>query len=201
TAKIFNEAGYNIFLFDSRAAGESEGEFCTHGYYEKYDLQAVIDALCEREEVDSAHIGLLGISMGGSIALQTAPIEPRIRCIIAESVYTSLNEVTGDYLKHFIGFNSKILHDTAIQVAEKEAHFQIEDIAPIEALKHINIPVLFIHGSNDELVKAKYSELLCGAYNGTRELYIVKGAGHNDLRKVGGDEYNRRRLDFFERYL
>jgi pimeloyl-ACP methyl ester carboxylesterase len=116
-------------------------------------------------------------------------------------VYTSLNEVTGDYLKHFIGFNSKIVHDTAIQVAEKEAHFHIEEIAPIEALKHIDVPVLFIHGSEDELVKAQYSEMLCGAYKGTRELYIVKGAGHNDLRKIGGEEYNRRRLDFFERYL
>lgn len=36
-AKRLHEHGYNVFLYDSRRHGDSEGKFCTYGFYEKHD--------------------------------------------------------------------------------------------------------------------------------------------------------------------
>jgi len=56
-AKLLHEQNYNILLFDSRRHGESEGEFCTYGYFEKFDLEKVIEYLLSRTDVQITKSG------------------------------------------------------------------------------------------------------------------------------------------------
>ena len=42
-AEIFYNSGYNVIIYDHAYFGESEGKFCTLGYYERADLSIVID--------------------------------------------------------------------------------------------------------------------------------------------------------------
>ena len=39
----FVPRGFDVVAYDSRAHGESEGDACTYGYYEKVDLSRVLD--------------------------------------------------------------------------------------------------------------------------------------------------------------
>jgi predicted alpha/beta-fold hydrolase len=60
------EKGIATFLFDGRAHGESEGNYCTYGFQEKYDISAIVDYL--QEENPNTPIGIWGNSLGGTTA-------------------------------------------------------------------------------------------------------------------------------------
>jgi pimeloyl-ACP methyl ester carboxylesterase len=80
-AAYFYKRGYNIFLYDSRQHGESEGYYCTYGFYEKHDVSSVITYLQSRKDVRIGKIGIFGTSMGGAVAIQAAAIDRTACCI------------------------------------------------------------------------------------------------------------------------
>lgn len=77
---------YNVFLFDFSGNGMSPG-FTTFGYKETGELQAAIQALAQRDDVDRAHFGAWGTDLGGYAALYLATSDPRIRALAVASVY------------------------------------------------------------------------------------------------------------------
>ncbi|HJO01635.1 MAG TPA: alpha/beta hydrolase, partial [Candidatus Woesearchaeota archaeon] len=58
---------FNVFLFDFRSFGESEGSYTTAGYKEVKDLDGAVKYLKSRKNVKN--IGALGFSLGGSVAI------------------------------------------------------------------------------------------------------------------------------------
>src|SRR5215468_7812922 len=88
-AQRYTAEGWDVAAFDARAHGDSGGEFCTYGYYEKYDVPKLLDALASRG-VNVTHTVLMGMSMGASVALQAAPDEPRVRGVIAMAPFSTL---------------------------------------------------------------------------------------------------------------
>jgi fermentation-respiration switch protein FrsA (DUF1100 family) len=201
TAAWLVACGYSVLAYDSRAAGESEGVYCTFGYHEKYDVVSAMEWVRARKGPGFERIGLLGKSMGGAIALQAAPIEPSIMCIIAESPFAELRTISRDYQKRILGFDIEVIHTAAARHAERLAKFRIDDVSPTNAVAHTNVPLMFVHGTDDRLVSASYSEILFATANGIRELYLVPGGGHGGLYDIAGEEYNSRRLDFLHRHL
>jgi len=89
---LLNE-GYRLLLIDFRNHGESEGRITTYGYYEKNDLLAAIKYLKEELEA-SARIGILGASMGASIALMAAAETQDLHALILDSPFASLRQIT-----------------------------------------------------------------------------------------------------------
>jgi alpha-beta hydrolase superfamily lysophospholipase len=67
----------------------------TYGWLERHDTQAIVSALYTAEK--PLRLFALGSSMGASIALQSAGVEPRISGVVAESSFSDLREVTYDY--------------------------------------------------------------------------------------------------------
>ena len=62
--------------------------------------------------------------------------------------------------------------------------------ANIDRIKFVKSPVLFIHGTRDEIVAKDHSEALFKACQHDRKYtYYVENAGHNNLEVVGGDEF------------
>ena len=58
--------------YDSRAHGESEGDVCTYGFFEKRDLHQVLDS------IGPGPIALVGTSRGAAVALQEAAEDARV---------------------------------------------------------------------------------------------------------------------------
>jgi pimeloyl-ACP methyl ester carboxylesterase len=83
-ARLLINHGFGALMFDFRAHGRSAGDLSTWGWLETDDLLGALDALKQRPEVDPTRIGVLGFSLGGQVALRTAPGCERIRAVAAE---------------------------------------------------------------------------------------------------------------------
>ncbi len=200
-AKLLHDNGYNVFLYDSRRHGKSGGSYCTYGFYEKHDASTVINYLESRADLRMGRIGLFGASMGAAIALQVAAADRRVAAVIAESGFATLRTIFDDYQKRMIKLPWHYLRNLVIRRSEHLAHFKASAVSPLDAVRQIHIPLLIIHGTADDLIDYRYSEMVFQNANEPKQLWLIAGAKHNDIAEVGGEEYRRRILNFFNTHL
>jgi pimeloyl-ACP methyl ester carboxylesterase len=77
---------FNVFLFDFTGHGSSPG-ITTLGYHEASELEAALQALSRRDDVDPQHFGLWGVDMGGYAALKVASTDPRVAAFVVDDAY------------------------------------------------------------------------------------------------------------------
>ncbi|MBW7886848.1 MAG: alpha/beta hydrolase [Bacteroidetes bacterium] len=203
-AKIFHNNQFNVLLYDSRAHGKSGGNYCTYGYYEKYDVQKAIDAVKERGEkhgIPIGKIGVFGTSMGAAIAVQAASIEPMISAVISEACFATLRQITVDYQKRLLRLPWHFLRNISMKRSEKIAKFKHREVSPLSSVGNIHVPIFFIHGIEDKFIKYQYSQELFVAANEPKELWFVAAANHNNVYEVGKKEYEKRVIKFFTHWL
>jgi pimeloyl-ACP methyl ester carboxylesterase len=82
-AQHLSSIGFNVFYYDQRAFGKSEGKYCSGGYFESNDLQTVISRLYLEDKIIKPLI-IWGIDQGGTAALRVWENENRIDFVIAE---------------------------------------------------------------------------------------------------------------------
>ena len=199
-AKLFTTHGYNCLLYDARAHGESGGTYCTFGFYERRDLSRFIDE-AERRFGALGPVAVFGNSMGGAVALQAMAVEPRICCGIVESPFASLREIVHDYMEHFSGLPFFFLSNFALGRAEHIAHFSADAVNPEASARHIHQPVLLTHGTNDHWIAFRYGERIAHQLSASGCVWHpMPGADHDNLWKVGGDEYKQMILEFLDRH-
>ncbi len=71
-ARMLVRNGYGVLLFDRRGEGASEGAPNAYGWGGERDIEAAVDWLRDRDDVDPTRIGGLGLSVGGELMLQAA---------------------------------------------------------------------------------------------------------------------------------
>jgi pimeloyl-ACP methyl ester carboxylesterase len=170
-ADHFVPAGFDVIAYDSRAHGESEGDACTYGYYEKVDLGRVLDKVS-----GPGPIVLLGTSLGAAVALQAAAEDNRVGLVVAAETFSDLRTVASGRAPFFA---SKGNLEKAFRLAENEAKFKVDDVSPVAAAAKIRIPVLVIHGEADAETPPSHSVRVHAALAGPKELILVRQAGHN----------------------
>jgi pimeloyl-ACP methyl ester carboxylesterase len=170
-AHRFVPQGFDVVAYDSRAHGNSDGNACTYGFYEKRDLSRALDSM----GADSAI--LFGTSLGGAVALQAAADDPRVVGVIAQSSFVDLETVVRQRAP-FIATRSEV--DAALRIAEERGRFRIVEVSPRLAAARLHIPVLLIHGERDRETPRSHSQAIFATLAGPKELLLVPGAGHND---------------------
>jgi len=200
-AQYLYNRGFNVFLYDSRQHGESEGYYCTYGFYEKYDVSAAISFLESRKDIKVGKMGIFGTSMGGAVAIQATATDQRIAAVISEGSYTGLRVVFVDYQKRIIKLPWHFLRNIALVQSQKLANFKARLVAPVDDIKRIHVPILIVHGKNDLFIKPEYSIQLFDAANEPKQLLHIENAGHTDVWEVGGEFYHNLIALFFEKHL
>jgi alpha-beta hydrolase superfamily lysophospholipase len=171
-ASRFGPNGYDVLAYDGRAHGESDGDACTYGFFEKRDVSAALDAVQSKDAI------LFGSSLGAAVALQAAPGDPRVRAVIALSTFSDLVTIVAERARWFV--TSWDLRDAEAQ-AEQRAAFRFSDASPVAAAPHIRVPVLLIHGAADNETRPEHSQRIYAALTSPKRLVLVPGAGHNDV--------------------
>jgi pimeloyl-ACP methyl ester carboxylesterase len=167
----FVSKGFDVIAYDSRAQGDSSGDACTYGYWEKRDLERILSA------VDPGPTLLLGSSLGAAVAIQEAAGDPRIIGVVSAEVFSDLRTVARGRAPRFL---TEGMIRRAFAIAEQRGNFQVDDVSPLEAARHLTIPVLLIHGADDTDTPPDHSRRVLAALGGPKELLLVPGARHNE---------------------
>ena len=86
-----------LFCFDFSGCGLSEGEYISLGWYEREDLQVLIEYLRKNRRVST--IGLWGRSMGAVTALLYADRDPSIAGMVLDSPFANLKILVNELAK------------------------------------------------------------------------------------------------------
>ena len=193
--------GIESILVDSRAHGESEGKFCTYGFYERDDISKIIDFIQTKHA--NLPIGIWGSSMGGAIGLLALAKDKRLQFGLIESTFTDLHQIVFDYKKRLLqGFGSQTMVNIVLKRAGEIANFNPNEVKPIEAVKQIEQPIIIAHGDADENISYQYGQQLFDNLKSTdKEFYLVKNGGHVGLWNTGGIAFEDKMMGFIERQL
>ncbi|MGD8807840.1 MAG: alpha/beta fold hydrolase [Chloroflexota bacterium] len=204
-AQMLHDAGYGALLTTVRAHDESDGELITFGYHEMADLAAWHQFLLSRDEVDPDRIGMLGVSMGGSLVIQYAAQHDEIKAVIAHSPFSSLDDTVDTSVRYFLD-----LPDWTVSIvvplvvfwgeqiggfdsAEIDAKLWIDDIAPR--------PVFLLDAGQDVVVSADSTELLYAAAKEPKFLWQCPECDHAALDMQRPEQFEACMISFFDRYL
>jgi len=182
--------GVNVFLFDYRGYGRSEGEPDLAGAH--LDFAAALDLLMDMPEVDPDRVVVLGQSLGGSIAivgLARSPHKHRVRALITDGAFSDYRAIVREKLAGFF----------LTWPLQWPLTFTIDgDHRPLEAIAEISpVPVLTIHGLSDVVVPPHHAEALHAAAGQPKELWLLPETEHI---KTFLDQANRTRLlDYLQR--
>jgi uncharacterized protein len=166
----FTSKGLDVVAYDSRAHGESGGDSCTYGFWERQDLRQVID------ELRPGPVVLLGTSLGGAVALQAAAGNHRVAGVVAAEVFSDFETIVRDRTPRFV---PAWFVRRALRVAEERADFRVAEVSPEKAARSIAVPVLLLHGAADVDTPPDHSRRVLAALLGPKRLILIEGARHN----------------------
>ncbi|PEN12331.1 alpha/beta hydrolase [Longibacter salinarum] len=152
------DAGYNVFLVDYRGYGKSTGSPSEKGLYR--DAQAAWRWLRGERSLSPQDIVLYGRSLGGGpatwLATQTSPA-----ALVLESAFTSVPDIAAHHYSFLpTRLLSRIQFDNEARIAD------------------IDVPVLILHGRNDEIVPFSHGQALFDAANEPKR-FVPTGESHN----------------------
>ena len=176
---------YNVFVFDYRGYGESEGKPTPRGVFE--DSVSAIAHVRTRADVDPTRLLVFGQSLGGANAIAAVGSGQRegVRAVAIESTFYSYSSIA-----------SEKLSGAGLLVGDSYAASKyVAAMAPI--------PLLFIHGTNDAVIPLSHSQRLLADAREPKRLVEVKGAGHLEPMSEArfGTTYQRVLADFFDAAL
>lgn len=193
-ALSFLAKNYNLFLFDFRSLGQSEGKYSTAGAKEVEDLKAAVQFLKSRGVQE---VGVWGFSMGGAVALTAAPAIPEIKAVVSEASYASLDRMAPELfrlpvLRHVLGYLTGLWAKLFLGI-------DVTRVSPGESAKILAIPVFIIHSKNDQVISFPNALLIQEALknNPRAEFWFEENLVHGQF----GDAYERRIEEFFSKNL
>ena len=183
---------FNVFLFDFRSFGQSEGKYTTVGYLEKNDLLGAIEYL--KKERNITKIGFYGFSLGGAVALMTN--HQNVKAIITDSAYAKLEHMVKHMYSIFFIFKYPLAYLTKLY-GILFLKINVADVNPVDNIKSIKVPILLIHAGKDSQIPVNEAYLLHTA-NKNSELWIVENAEHGMTHSINRERYEKRVVGFFK---
>jgi fermentation-respiration switch protein FrsA (DUF1100 family) len=202
-ADFLSRAGYNIFLFDFRGHGESQGWYTSFGYLEQRDLKSALEFLQQNSEIKLKEFGAIGVSMGGAIAIMTAANEPSIKAVVADSPYLDLDTSIIRHAKFLLKIPfSDLLGKLAIFSYRLRFFVDSSKVSPLKEIPKISPrAVMIISAAKDKRMPTADSEKLYLNAGSPREFFLTLSVGHIESFWQNRNEYERRVINFFHKYL
>ncbi len=177
--------GFDLFIFDYRGFGLSQGEPKREGVYQ--DCIAAVHEAIRHNGEEEAYI-LYGQSLGAANAL--AVMGDRqfscVRGLVAESSFYSYKKIAADR-------PSPLNEDFDESKPSRSPHEVIAKISPK--------PVLLIHGTNDQVVPYEHSAMLFEKAKAPKELWAVPQAGHMGIFIRNHPERHERLLQTLKKWV
>lgn len=183
--------GYDVFAFDYRGYGRSQGKTSIDGVH--LDSMAALELLLSLPDANRDRVFVFGQSIGAAIAVYTVanfPHKERIKGVIIESAFSDYRRVAREKL-------AGIFLTWPFQYPF--SFFFNNKYSPEKQIKNISpVPILIIHGDQDTVVPSHHSSILYKEAGEPKELWIAKGAGH--VSSFADDETRKRFTEYLKNH-
>jgi pimeloyl-ACP methyl ester carboxylesterase len=197
-AEILARHGYGVMLLDPHPCAGS-GVVHTMGQAEIADIAAAVKFIQRQPDITGDRMGVLGFSMGGVLAVESAARLPEIRAVVAEGNFDDLttnitprgahDTLVGSLVQGFIVFFFRYYTGT-----------DPASVRPIDSVAKISPrPLLLIAGERE--AAANRTQAQFEAAGQPKELWLVPQVGHGGYGNRWPEEYERRIVSFFNDYL
>ena len=195
-------AGNNVLLFDYRGHGEHVGTPISLGYREVEDALGAIAYV--RGRLPAARIGLMGYSMGASVAIMAAAREPQVLAVAADSPFAAQRNAVGRQMRRAFrtGLPDKPVLFLADQLLAWRHGYRFRDVEPLREVRKIAPrPLLIINGTADQMMGMGEARALYAEAGQPKELWVLEGVGHCGAYFEDRAAYVERVCGFFARAL
>ncbi len=182
------EKGFNLFLFDYRGYGKSEGCPDRRGIYE--DSVSAIEYVQSRKDIDPDKLLILGQSLGGANAISAVGNNhfKGIRAVVIEASFFSYTSIAKDRLRHGSCLLPSISADILLN----------DEFSPGRVVDKISpIPILFIHGTADDVVPFHHSQWLFEKAGNPKQLWMIENGRHVEAFTRYGKVYQEKVVEFY----
>jgi fermentation-respiration switch protein FrsA (DUF1100 family) len=188
------DQGYNLFVFDYRGYGASDGDPSQNGLNQ--DAKAAIGWVEAHVPPPASHprdLVLMGQSLGGAVlarALDDVRDRSRIRSVIIDSSFYDYHAIAVNVLSRFwISWPFQWLGDLLVS----------DEYSPEESFARISpIPILVIHGDRDHVIPESFGEKIYALSKSPKSFWKVDGGFHIDSMSTHAQEYHPRLMQYLE---
>lgn len=198
---MYHTLGLNILIPDQRAHGKSEGKYITFGVKESRDMEQWI--AYHNKTFGEIPLVLSGLSMGAStmLYLADADLPKNVKCIIADCGFTSPKEIIKSVFHQVVHLPAAPSLWVADMFARLFADFHLSEKDSRQTLKNSKLPVLLVHGVDDDFVPCEMTRQAYAACKEPKELLLVEGADHGVSFLVAKDRYVQTVVAFLQKYV
>ena len=200
--ELLHRRGYQVMLMSVRAHDRSDGEQIFMGQREMPDIEAWARIAEAKPGVDRAKVGMFGVSMGGSLAIQYTATHDDVKVLVADSAFSSLEDTIDTSVKFFTGLPSFPFGPMIRFWAEREGGFNPRDVDAKKWIAGVSPrPVLIMQGGADQVVSVSSGQKLFDAARQPKEFWFEPTVGHGKFLKMLPAEFEKRVIGFFDANL
>lgn len=192
--KMFLEKGFNVLVVDNRGHGKSEGSIGL-GELESRDVLSWVDFLTVK--LPKCKIILFGLSMGGTaVCIASGYDLPNpVKAIISDCAFANADKQINHLLNKRKVF--KVFKKHFYSYSKRVKGLDILKIDATKSVKNSKVPMLFVHGADDDFVPVENVYALSNSLT-NRERFVVDGAKHAMSYPVAGNAYEKKISDFLK---
>jgi fermentation-respiration switch protein FrsA (DUF1100 family) len=198
-AAMLHRHGYSVLITTMRAHDMSDGRLLTFGAKEIPDLEAWTQFAMHQPGIDPSRVGIVGNSLGGTLAIETAAQMPAIKAVVANSPFSSLDDTIETSVRFFTGLPPFPFAPLIRFWAERETGI---DVAEVDATRWIGRlsprPILLMQGGADVVISTTSGQRLYDAARDPKELWFDPQVAHARFDTARPEEYERRIVKFFD---
>jgi fermentation-respiration switch protein FrsA (DUF1100 family) len=179
------DAGYNLFIFDYRGYGRSEGAPDVKGI--NRDAEAALETLLLKlPRAKHDNVIVFGKSLGGAVAVYTvanSPYKDRVKALILDSAFSDYRTIAREKVSDsVIGWPFQYPMSLLVN----------DDFSPVKYIGKIApVPLVIIQGKYDDIVPEHHGRILFEAARQPKEFWEIEVPGHV---KAQADEGTRKKL-------
>ncbi|MEM9283766.1 MAG: alpha/beta fold hydrolase, partial [Verrucomicrobiota bacterium] len=199
-------ADFRCIVYDARAHGKSDGDYCTFGSKEVIDVSSLLDHFSSELSLKSKSLGPVGIfgnSLGAAVSLQALSSESRIRAAVAVAPFAELPAIAVHSTRNTIhpDFPEFLVH-ASLWLGGLRAGFNPYRIRPIDHVITSTQPLFIAHGTRDGVIPIDHSRRIVGASASPNLVWReVPAAYHSNVMAEGGDDLYEEIIHFYLEHL
>ncbi|MEE0969912.1 MAG: alpha/beta hydrolase [Clostridia bacterium] len=195
---FWQNSGCSVLYAEQRGQNKSGGDYMGFGMLERHDCLEWVKWVNERTG-GALPIYLAGVSMGAATVLMASGLEmpENVHGIMADCGFTSPHAIWKHVTEKNLHLSYGIIGIVANDICRKKINMGAKDYSATYALANSNIPVLFIHGTDDHFVPVEMTYENYKACTAPKRLLIVPGADHAMSYYTAKEEYENKVLEFW----